>query len=93
MNFAAIPQNNLAVAEKRKQSAKRLLFLYQTSTPRINTGISIFDTPLISKSQANYSKYETPVLISSANTFTGTISIPASIMSRFLKMVIFAHTL
>lgn len=56
----------------------RPLFLQtgQASIPIIITGMSMSATPLFFKSQMNCSKYETPVDISSANPFTGTISIP-----------------
>ena len=53
----------------------------QESIPRINTGISMSETPRFSRSQTNCSKYDTPVDISLAKDLTGTISIPASIKS------------
>lgn len=65
----------------------------QRSTPKIRTGISMSASPRFSKSQTNCSKYETPVDISSAKDLTGTISTPASINPRRLKIVILAQTL
>src|ERR1700730_8369030 len=64
-----------------------------TPIPTINVGTSISALPLCSKSHTNCSKYDTPVDICSANSFTGTISTPAEICPKFLKMVIFAQTL
>ncbi len=57
------------------------------------TGMSISDTPRCSKSHTNCSKYDTPVDISSAKLFTGTISMPQSMTPILAKIVIFAHTL
>ena len=67
--------------------------IIQASMPNTRTGISILDIPLFSKSQTNCSKYDTPVDISSANCFIGTISTPASTCPILLNIVIFAHTL
>lgn len=62
LNYYPMDKNSTYSGRKNPnyQYINSLIYNY-SSIPRINTGISISETPRCSKSQINCSKYETPV--------------------------------